>query len=263
MYFMLVKKSKLFYLFLALMVIFVFFNILVKAEDDYLVLPEKTQDSYVMENEENYSDSDNDYKSSGYKIKKRSISKENKLLIPDAAFTNKKPLTLMDLVTKIATILCFLFGILFLIKTSLLRNNFDSGKSFFQSLAQTVLPNTQGLKLLQTLILTPGQNLYVIEAEGKKLLIGGTHQGGVQFLTDLTCASKNNSEISAKHLPLPHELFDEARRSSVLDISGQISSSPQNQQIIVQEKEMLPITSQDKQPFKRRVNFRQSLLTKL
>ena len=42
MYFIQFKKPKLFYLFIALIITFGFVNLLVRAEEDYLTLPEKS-----------------------------------------------------------------------------------------------------------------------------------------------------------------------------------------------------------------------------
>jgi len=76
--------------------------------------------------------------------------------------------------------------------------------------------NECNLKLIQSLVLCPGQNLYVVEAYNRKILLGGTVQGGIHFLTDLTPSQekgnngkpKNNfSEMLSVSTFMPHDLL--------------------------------------------------------
>src|SRR3989338_7242671 len=78
--------------------------------------------------------------------------------------------------------------------------------------------NECNLKLIQSLVLCPGQNLYVVEVFNKKILLGGTVQGGIHFLTDLTPSQEkennekpenNISEMLAVSKFMPHDLLQQ------------------------------------------------------
>ena len=128
------------------------------------------------------------------------------LLLDDSVFASGNGVTLKGLITKISLIVMALLIGLGLVKLFLSRNRFDKPGSLLDEFTQKItgsfssFSNVQGLKLKQTLILAPGQNVYLVEIEGKKLLLGATHNGGVQFLADLT---QNPSGISFKPASMP------------------------------------------------------------
>lgn len=121
-----------------------------------------------------------------------SNSDTNSPELNDAVFTANKNATLRDLTVRVSLIVGVLLVILVLAKIFLSRGRFGKVGSILDEFAGKItgnygsFANNQGLKLKQTLILTPGQNLYLVEIDGKRLLLGATHNGGVQFLADLT-----------------------------------------------------------------------------
>lgn len=262
MYFIQFKKPKLFYLFIALIITFGFVNLLVRAEEDYLTLPEKSIE-VVNGNEvfdyEGYR-SDNDSEGSKISVKRKS-KKTNPLLISDSAFTGGQTLTFKDLAMRVTFIVLFLLVIYFAVKMYMSRNRFDQPGSFLDNIAQRFnnsfsgSSNSSGLKLIQTLMLTPGQNIYVVEVEGKKLLVGGTQQGGVQFLADLTKTNINGS-LDFKQI----EDFQNQNHTKHIPFNFVAESLEPIKDLNPKEIETPFIPS--KQAFKRRMNFRQSLLSK-
>ncbi len=121
-------------------------------------------------------------------------AKTNPLVLHDSVFRNGGNVSINDLVFKISMVSLFLLTILGVVKMFVSRNRFSQVGSVLDEFAQKFSGSLssfsgEGLKLKQTLVLTPGQNLYLIEVEGKKLLLGATHHGGVHFLADMT--SKN------------------------------------------------------------------------
>ena len=157
------------------------------AKDDYLLVSEGISDSQ-FDNEL----SDDQYDNSDYKNSQNNNYHERRpLLLSDSVFSPKKNITLGGLIFRISSVVLLLLGILFAVKFYLARANLIPQGGFLEELTQkltnnfsTFAPNL--VKLKQSLILTPGQNIYLVEIEGKKLLLGGTHQGGVQFLADLS-----------------------------------------------------------------------------
>ena len=229
--------------------------------------------------------------------------KRNPLILNDSVFSSNSNVTLNGLIIKVSLVLVMLLGVLALVKMLVSRNRFNQVGSILDEFAQKFtgsfsnFSNSQGLKLKQTLILTPGQNLYLVEIDGKRLLLGATHHGGVQFLTDLTQKSSQATNLSFKQIeeyqnqnkpPIlehqPQQLSKEYK-----DLNSQIKQSDffantqletpffnkagfsqsniedngkENQKQFRDDKEILSSsTAQSKQPLKRRTNFRQSLLS--
>ncbi len=126
-------------------------------------------------------------------VNDESNSDKNPPELNDAVFTANKNATLRDLTMRVSMIISVLLVILVLAKIFLSRDRFGKVGSILDEFAGKItgnygsFVNNQGLKLKQTLILTPGQNLYLVEIDGKRILLGATHNGGVQFLADLTC----------------------------------------------------------------------------
>lgn len=277
MYFIQFKKPKLFYLFVAFIITFGFINLLVKAEEDYLTLPEKSFEVVNNNDRNSYSDSSSEaFDSEGYRSTdgfenskinvKRKYKKLNPLIMSDSAFTGGQSVTFKDLVIRVALIVLFLLGVFFFVKMFMSRNRFDQAGSFFDNLAQKFSNkfSTSGeIKLIQTLMLTPGQNIYVVEVEGKRLLIGGTQQGGIQFLADLTESNVTSAldfrqienlqtQNHTKHVPfnLMHESPEPTKSLSPKEIETPFVAQKVND------------SNSSGQAFKRRVNFRQSLLSR-
>lgn len=147
--------------------------------------------------ESNYNevfDYDN-HKSISHPVKKTHRKlKNDPLVLQDSVFRNGGNVSINDLVLKVSMVSILLLTILGLVKIFVSRNRFSQVGSVLDEFAQKFSGSLssfsgEGLKLKQTLVLTPGQNLYLVEVEGKKLLLGATHHGGVHFLADMT--SKN------------------------------------------------------------------------
>lgn len=125
-------------------------------------------------------------------VNDESNSDKNLPELNDTVFTANKNATLGDLTIRVSLIVSILLVTLVLAKVFLSRDRFGKVGSILDEFAGKItgnygsFANNQGLKLKQTLILTPGQNLYLVEIDGKRLLLGATHNGGVQFLADLT-----------------------------------------------------------------------------
>lgn len=283
MFFVQLKNSRFSYLILILIITFGFLGMLAKAEEGSFLetdkIPEKSYEIVSGTSSEDYKAPDEDsadyefYRKSN-KIKKRSIHK-NKLSINDSAFTNGNPVTLKDLIVKVSMVVFFLLGVLLFVKIFSSRNRFSEPGNLLDILTQKItgtfssFANSSGLKLIQTLILTPGQNLYVVEVEGKKLLIGGTQHGGVQFLADLTTNKLNLLSNGNLNFQQIEDLQTQQNQNSTRHLQfGILNESKVNNEATA----FAPAVSENQnnntsQPFpnhgfKRRVNFKQSLLSK-
>ncbi len=274
----------------------------VYAKDGYLVLSEDSELNNEIA-EEQYSESDYDnvfnYNDSEHKqfVERKpslSRSKRNQLMFNEQAFFNKPRITLGGLILRISGIVALLIGCLLLVKFYFNKNNLSLNGNLWGELTQKLSNNFSSLasnlvKLKQTLILTPGQNIYLVEIEGKKLLLGGTHQGGVQFLADLSdkMASteglgfrqledsqnnafarnvsyeiKNDFNKPYKHMdifstPLPENPY--LTSSVQQEPDAIVPVKPPTEQLITQKPETKSSTS--KLSFRRRTNFRQTLLS--
>lgn len=191
--------------------------------------------------------SDNDY--AYQKPVRINKIKKSPLLMNDSAFSSGESLTLKDLIFRVALIVVALLCMLFGIKIFLNRNKFGQQFSFFSAFSPR-----EELKLLQTMILTPGQNIYLVEVDGKKLLLGGTHEGGVQFLTDLTQSTTPISNLSFNQIEegqsLPKQIPPVELTSSF--IKKEPVESLENQFPFNAKQE-------NKRSFNNRSNFRRSL----
>ncbi|MBI3590317.1 MAG: flagellar biosynthetic protein FliO [Candidatus Melainabacteria bacterium] len=263
-----------------------------------------------VSSEEDYSNSDYnevfDYESSKANDdsqndrRKHSYHRRSPLELQDSAFASDKGVTLKNLVMRVSLILLFLLGVLAAVKMLLSRGRFDQVGSMFDEFAQKFTGNfsgslnPQGLKLKQTLMLTPGQSIYLVEIEGKKLLLGGTHQGGVQFLADLT---QKNLQIDSMSIRKSEEVQKELMPFQAIKDSRNLNSQFKHAGMFSQEQAASPFfastmlsqseleensneskellesvqseslktngngTLHQKQPLKRRTSFRQSLLS--
>ena len=241
------------------------FTYSLRAEDELTFLPdEMTTDS-----------SDTGYYDENEKVQYRKIkrtSKRNKLDIPDKAFSDSSQTpTYGSLLSRIIFVVLFLVGALMLIKIFLSRERVGKPGSLFEEIAHKFSsgfsPN-QSLKLKQTLILMPGQNLYVVEVEGKKLLLGGTHQGGVQFLADLT--NQHNGSIHSSQF-IPQNLSQEANGDLLVELpTNSINERVEVETPFLENERLMNMETMQRQKvaslknskslLNKRSNFRQSLL---
>ncbi len=271
MYYVELKKFKFLFLTVILFFIFSFLSFTVKAEDELVLLPDEQTTSSEPED-----DSFNSYDARRSHIVKRKPKKE--AFLHDNVFIPANGNTSFNgLLGRVSLIIFALLAFLGIAKFLLSRNQFGRPGSLLDELAQKFtggFSNPQGLKLKQTLILTPGQTIYLIEIDGKRLLIGGTQQGGVQFLTDLTQCASTNEKLNFKQMDELPKSLQEAILVNHLNNDKQnkytgISSSaaegtPFMGQDAIAMKNNLPdetkqnIINQNGK-FKRRTNFRQSL----
>ena len=255
------------------------------AKDDYPAASEENYSDSNYENAFNYEDSqENNY------IERRPLK--------NPAFPMKKNITLGGLILRVSSIVLLLLGALFSLKVYLTRNNLLPQGNFLEELTQkltnsfsTFAPSI--VKLKQSLILTPGQNVYLVEVEGKKLLLGGTHQGGVQFLADLSdkaILNGSNENIDFKQIKqieeyqnyfgqnynnnVTYEIKNDPKPYKHVDLfSGPLPENPYLTASTPSQEDSTnalktvsveqPVQKQGlKPPFKRRSNFRQTLLSK-
>jgi flagellar biogenesis protein FliO len=152
---------------------------------------------------------------------------------------------------------------------------------------QNSVLNTKGLTMKQSLNLTPSQSVYVVEVDGKKLLMGCTQQGGVQLLADLSNQPMNeqnkavndDDKISDGIVSLLKKLVDKSEKKEeeekvsespfVANVSSTISPSEftadASQQIIIKDvkdngNDVYSFTDPTRRrPLKRRSSYRESL----
>lgn len=127
------------------------------------------------------------------------------------------------------------------ILSNLFDNPFQSNSEEGNFLQSSIMPNgqsgvmnTKGLMMKQSLNLTPSQSVYVVEVDGKKLLMGCTQQGGVQLLADLSSQSNNeqnktvsdDDKISDGIVSLLKKLVDKSEKKEDKEDEEKISESP-------------------------------------
>ncbi len=265
MYYVELKKFKFALLVVILFFTFSFFSLNVFAEEELVLLP----DEQTVES--NYDDSSyGDRKSHIVKRKlKNQAGLQDRVFIP-----SNRNVSINGLLGSVSLVVFALLIFLGIAKLVFSRDQFGKPGGLFDEIAQKFtggLSGSQGMKLKQTLILTPGQNIYLVEIDGRRLLVGGTQQGGVQFLADLTMSSLGNEKFDIRQI-------DEIPKSVYEGISGNhVNSDKQNKYTTLNYAGDTPFVGQDiiatknmpdeiKQPivsqngkFKRRTNFRQSL----
>lgn len=267
MYYVELKKVRFLGLIVILFFAFSFLILNVRGEDELVLLPDDEQsvNSDFSEDDDVFN-----YKASKRNtiVKRKATSKRESFLHDSVFIPHNEGLTFNALVMRVSFIIFTLFVFLVLIKMFLSRDQFSKPGSLLDNLAQKFtgsFANTQGLKLKQTLILTPGQNLYLIEIDGKRLLVGGTQQGGVQFLCDLTQGTLKNEKLDFKQIEEPVALTNGMNKQAKYDL--QPNETPFMIQDIISNKDLpdeikqkiVVNGSQNRQTFKRRTNFRKSL----
>ncbi len=280
---MVLKKLKINLLLVALLFALSIFGVKALAQSDY---DSELENYYDTEQASDYENTE-----SIQELKrKKSNPNKNPLILKDSAFVADKNATFNGLVKQVVFIILFALISLALVKFLLSKNKFNQPGSLLDDLAQKVtgafsgISNIQTLKLKQTLMLTPGQNIYLVEIESKKLLLGGTQQGGVQFLADLTekadslikptmenhhytknliqndlnVMSNGDFGKSIKHVELTKNINDNpfANKLQEQDLNFDELSNQPPQQVSVEDINRPQV---QKQPPLKRTNFRRSL----
>ena len=266
MYYVELKKIR----FLSLIIIsffaFSFLSFSVKAEDELVLLPDEEQ---AVSND--FSEDDTQDR---IIVKRKSRVKREPFLRDNVFMPSNESATFNALLMRVSLIIFALIGFLVLIKMFMSRDQFGKPGGLLDELAQKFTggfsASSQGLKLKQTLILTPGQNLYLIEIDGKRILVGGTQQGGVQFLTDLTNGTLKNEKLDFKQIEeapkaLAGMVFsNEFNRTDNKPVSivteNPFMDASMNKDLPDEIKQKVVINGlHNRQTFKRRTNFRKSL----
>lgn len=284
MYYVEFKRTKFLIVSIILLFFISAFSFSVNAEEELVLLPDEEQTVSDYSDEERVD-------VFAPKVKKRSnivrrtIKTKKDPALQDNAFVsgNNNP-TFNGFVTTILLVIFALFSFLVLTKFFLSREQFNKPGSLLDELAQKFtggLSSSNGLKLIQTLILTPGQSLYLIEIDGRRILVGGTQQGGVQFVSDLSHGSLNTDKLDFKQI---EDYKISANNSKDIACINGVSSGARENKLLKQvEANANPFNSQEtsldehlpdeikqnvinnnsisRQTFKRRTNFRKSLLS--
>ena len=263
MYYVELKRIKLLGLITILFFAFSFLSFSVRAEEELVLLPDDEQTV-------NSDFSEDDAFEKSTIVKRKSRTKHEPFLRDRTFMPSNNSATFNALAGRVSLIIFALIGFLVLIKFVMSRDQFGKPGSLLDELTQKITgsfsgSSLQGLKLKQTLILTPGQNLYLIEIDGKRILIGGTQQGGVQFLTDLTQNTLKNEKLDFKQIEEPMALTNGMNKQAKYDL--QSNETPFMAQDVLSNKDLPDEIKQkivvnglhNKQTFKRRTNFRKSL----
>lgn len=280
MYYFEFKKLK----FISFCIAFTIFSVLLltfaKAEQDELVFVPEDSKSV----QEDISEDDNQEETFVYRkpkarnsIVKRKIRQYEDVGISDGAFAlGQRGLTFSGLVFRVISIIAFLISAIILMKFFLGRDRFNKPGSFIEEIAQKFtggFSNQNSMKLKQTLMLTPGQNVYLVEIEGKKLLLGGTQQGGVQFLSDLTGQKTEKIDLRMLEPRLTQEInslseVNKPLKQQEVSVNGNIespfmTSNESNENGLPDEVRQNIVSNGThlKQTFRKRSSFRQSILS--
>lgn len=287
-------------------------NLFAKDHVDLVEYDDFDIDSEVLESEESFDIDD-------LRDEDELLAKENAIpLASKAALKNKltkNKYSIRDIAYRAGFVIFLLLSLLFIIKGLLYKTSM-SGESFFNERPGFLDGITDkfkgtisfdGIKLKQMVALNRGQNLYLVEMDGRKILLGGTHNGGVQFVADLTEIApgaqlsnivSSNPEIPeyeyqmtsmpklTEDMPLeglemgsftPEQLEESNQEASNTSTGKKAFEDPflrtsEHMDQIEKTRARKKITnieekqSQErpkrvsKRPFKRRVNFRQSLI---
>ena len=227
------------------------------------------------------------------------IEAEEDLLVEE---NEKSKLTLIDLIYRILLMLVVLVSV-YLISKAMVEKTIAKGDSFFNEKPgffngfpeqfSGCFTNMANLKLKQMINLNKGQNLYLVELDGKKILLGGTHQGGIQYVADLTEEASENHMALSNSNQTPFFLDAVSRRQEYISkpVVNQSVELPKVEELTAPQEhpfknvaEHMSVIEQardseksheiasnndlEKQrskrrlrPFKRKVSFRQSLIS--
>lgn len=204
------------------------------------------------------------------------------LQLSDSYFLHDEQPTFKDLLLKVLSIILFLFGILLIVR---LTSNSKTGTlaGFSRQLSLMIknrlLPSSgiDSLKLIQSLTLAPGQCIYLVETNDKKILLGSAPQSGINYLVDLSC--EELKDLDFKQIELLQECSKKQTNSDTLPI---FVTEDKSAEINENHEKLLNKASFDlihstkgkstkknepakvdyqSPPFKRRIKFSQTLLT--
>ncbi len=284
MYYVEFKRTKLLIVSVILLFSISAFSFSVNAEEELVLLPDEEQTVSDYSDEERVDVFSPKVKKRS-NIVRRTIRTRRNPAIQDKVFIsgNNSP-TFNGLLTTVLLVIFALFSFLVLTKLFLSRDQFNKPGSLLDELAQKFtggFSNSNGLKLIQTLILTPGQSLYLIEIDGRRILVGGTQQGGVQFVSDLSQGPLNAAKLDFKQI----EDYKISTNNSkdIASMNGVHIGARENRLFKQVEANANPFNSEEanleenlpdeikqnvvnnnsisRQTFKRRTNFRKSLLS--
>jgi flagellar biogenesis protein FliO len=218
---------------------------------------------------------------------KRHFQKRDPLELSDSTFNSSENNTFQALLFRVTTIVLILLMIFGVIKILANRRGVIQGNGFLEGLKDKFSGNLSaftsqlgGLTLKQSLILAPGQNVYLVEVDGKRLLLGATQYGGVQFLADLTTKNESvgnkSSILSGKqieefqsqkkynflnHFP-GNQSQKEAMQQTPFFESNSQASKEEPSQIDMSEQKVAREFSvhSNRNSFRKKVNFKESLL---
>ena len=210
--------------------------------------------------------------------KKKHLQKRNPLELSDNTFNSSENSTFQALLFRVSMIVLILLAIFGIVKIFAKRRGVIQVSGFLEGIAEKFGGNLSafasqlgGLTLKQSLILAPGQNIYLVEVDGKRLLLGATQYGGVQFLADLTAKNESvgnkSSLLSGKQI----EEFQSQKKHNLLKENMQQSPFFEpNLQALKEESAQMDIPEQKvtrefsvhsgRGSFKKKVNFKESLL---
>ena len=272
MYYLSLNKLKAFFVFIFfILVILAWQNLTFKAEDELVLSQDESVDSQSDFTEDEVNDYENSAQPSKKIVVRNSKYRSDPLEVNDKYFTSEKNVTFKDLVFRVMMIILFSVGVLLLVKFYFSnKGNLLQASNLIEEFAQkfnnnfSSFSNFQGLKLKQTLMLTPGQNIYLVEVDGKKLLIGGTHQGGIQFLADLTAKQEMSSSLLEANTMALNENNNGNRQHEVYFINNQdnLSANASAETPFLENVKNTDLNPNKlRHPsFRKRSNFRQSIL---
>ena len=215
--------------------------------------------------------------------RKRHLQKRNPLELNYSTFNSADNSTFQTLLSRVSMIVLILLVIFGAVKMFIKRRSIIQGNGFFEGIAEKLGGNLSvfasqlgGLTLKQSLVLAPGQNVYLVEVDGKRLLLGATQYGGVQFLADLTVKSESvgnkSSLLSGKQI----EEFQSQKKYNILNhfpnnqTNKELPFFEPNLQTSKEESEQMDIPGQKvtrefsvhsgRGSFKKKINFKESLL---
>lgn len=247
----------------------------------------------------------------GKESSQKNLKEEEEIEVYDLEDAKSKRISVKEATYKFFLLVLIFFGLFLIVKALLERAKankdllFNEKPGFFEGITgkfKGSISSVEGLKLRQMIVLKPGQNLYLVELDGRKMLLGGTHMGGIQLVSDLSALEEvevknekqNNFNFSSSPITKnirkndgyddffntngfdPSEIFIQNDNSGIASAESNISKKNETPfltpNLKASEKESYnsnEISEDDnpkvrkisKRPFKRRVNFRQSLIS--
>ncbi|MBI3308015.1 MAG: flagellar biosynthetic protein FliO [Candidatus Melainabacteria bacterium] len=179
------------------------------AQDKVVVVEKQYPNEVIEVNDDPFGEYDESYlkeANRGYSYSKKSRSKRSMPAISDSYFHAGSEVTFAKLILNMSMIVLFLLGLLIITRMFLRRDGMASSSGIINNLTQKVkkgvftFDNKNKIAIQETYMLAPGQVLYVVEINGRKLLLGVTNQGGIHYLTDLS--AKVAGELDFKEIEM-------------------------------------------------------------